>query len=284
MIDLRAPAETSADGRRFVCCVLVAATLHAVGGISPRRLTWRRHTEAAPAPLRTLVPVSFEETLVPVEPERVTSPTPPPPDLAPPPPRAPVAPPDGDKPRRRPEPVAAVAPPRRSDPPKPRKREAKTADAASPFSGKDGAFHARVCLLEPTVRSALAVENCEAVARFRTNAIDVAPQDYTKGFPGHRKRGDFFGIEYRGRFKVRAAGYYTFRLLSDDGALLYIDGEQVIDNDGLHRPRSKKMSLPLGQGEHELRLLYYQGVGYELALQLFVKGYKTEERLFGPEI
>jgi hypothetical protein len=58
----------------------------------------------------------------------------------------------------------------------------------------------------------------------------------------------------------------------------------VIDNDGLHRPRSKKMSLPLGQGEHELRLLYYQGVGYELALQLFVKGYKTEERLFGPEL
>lgn len=134
------------------------------------------------------------------------------------------------------------------------------------------------------MRSALAVENCEAVASFRTNSIDVAPQDYTKGFPGHRKRGDYFGIEYRGRFKVRAAGYYTFRLHSDDGAVLYIDGEQVLDNDGPHRPRSKNMSLPLSQGEHEFRLLYYQGIGYELALQLFVKGYKSEERIFGPEL
>jgi hypothetical protein len=134
------------------------------------------------------------------------------------------------------------------------------------------------------VRSALAVDGCSPVTEFRTNALDVAPRRFTEGFPGFTRRVDFFGVDYGGHFKVRAAGYYTFRLLADDGALLYIDGELVIDNDGRHSPVSKNMSLPLSAGEHEFRVLYYQGPPDELALQLFVKGYKTEERLFGPEL
>jgi len=44
------------------------------------------------------------------------------------------------------------------------------------------------------------------------------------------------------------------------------------------------IAMPLSAGEHDFRLLYFQGPGHELALQLFVKGYKTPERLFGPEI
>jgi len=290
VIDLRAPLGTSADARRFVYCLLVAATLHAMGAISPRRHARRPHAEA-PAPLRTIVPVSIEEALVPVEPEpeHVAPPTPPTPpipvpDLAPPAPRAPVTPPDGDKPRRKSEDVAAITPPRRTDAAKPHKREAEAADASSPFTGKDGAFRARVCMLKRSTHTALAVENCKAVTGFRTNAIDVSPRSFTEGFPGYPRRVEYFGIDYRGRFKVRAAGFYTFRLLSDDGALLYIDGEQVIDNDGRHSPLSAKMSLPLSQGEHQFRLLYYQGPGDQLALQLFVKGYKSEERIFGPEL
>lgn len=126
------------------------------------------------------------------------------------------------------------------------------------------------------------VDGCKPVASFRTNAIDVAPRRFTHGFPGVERRVDWFGIDYRGRFKVRATDYYTFRLLSDDGAIFYIDGQPVIDNDGQHSPRSEKMALPLTKGEHEFRLLYFQGPGETLALELFVKRYKTEERPFGP--
>jgi hypothetical protein len=290
---LRAPAGTNVDARRFVYCLLAAAALHAVGAISPRRHARRPHTEA-PSPLRTLVPISSEDMLIPVEPdeapEPAASPPAPPspptlaPDLSPPAPRAPAAPPDPERPRHKSVDVAAVAPPRRADAPKPSDREARSPEAPSPFSGKEGAFRARVCMLERDVETALAVENCKAVTSFRTDAIDIPPRRFTEGFPGYRRRAEFFGVDYRGRFNVRAAGYYTFRLLSDDGSVLYIDGEQVIDNDGQHPPRSQKMSLPLSKGEHQFRLLYYQGPGSKLALQLFVKGFKSEERLFGPEL
>lgn len=288
MIDFRAPAGSSADARRFAYCLLVAAALHAMGAISPRRHARHPHTEA-PAPLRSVVPMSFEDTLVPVESEETPEHAPPPPppaapELAPPAPRAPADAPNLEKPHRKADNVAAVAPPRRSDDPKPTKSRAASADAPSPFSGKDGAFRARVCMLNSHVRTALAVEDCKAVAGFRADAIDVAPREFTEGFPGYKRRAEWFGIDYHGRFKVRAAGYYTFRLLSDDGSVLYIDGEQVIDNDGQHSPRSEKMSLPLSKGEHQFRLLYYQGPGNTLAVQLFVKGYKSEERLFGPEL
>lgn len=263
-----------------------------MGAISPRRHARHPHTEPS-APLRTIVPVSFEDTLVPVEseetPERVATPPSPPlppaaPELAPPTPRAPVDPAKAEKPRHQSDIVAAVAPPRRPDIPKPTPSRAASAEAPSPFSGKEGAFRARVCMLDHHVRTALAVENCKAVTGFRTDAIDVPPREFTEGFPGYKRRAEWFGIDYRGRFKVRAAGYYTFRLHSDDGSVLYIDGEQVIDNDGQHSARSEKMSLPLSKGEHQFRLLYYQGPGNTLAVQLFVKGYKGEERLFGPEL
>jgi hypothetical protein len=169
-------------------------------------------------------------------------------------------------------------------PPEPHEPRKKGDGSPSPFGGTEGAFGASVCLIAHGVRSALAVDGCEPVTTFRTSTIDVAPRRFTEGFPGVEQRVDWFGIDYRGTFTVRKADYFTFRLLSDDGAVLFIDGQEVIDNDGPHGPRSQAMSLPLTKGEHEFRLLYFQGRGWSLALQLFVKTYKTEERLFGPEL
>jgi hypothetical protein len=174
-----------------------------------------------------------------------------------------------------PKPLARVAPPAPSGPPR--------SDDAKAFGGDRGAFGADVCFLPKTTRSVRALDGCKVKTRFRANAINVPAREFKTGFPGVERRVDWFGIDYRGRFKVRAGGYYTFRLVSDDGAVLYVDGNQVIDNDGLHGEREAKMALPLTKGEHEFRLMYYQGPGSSLALQLFVKGYKTDEKPFGPE-
>jgi len=148
----------------------------------------------------------------------------------------------------------------------------------------EGAFHALVCFVRKGLKSALPVAGCRPIAAFRTNEINVSPRPFRQGFPGIARRVEWFGIDYRGRFSVRAQGYYTFRLLSDDGAVLFIDGESILDNDGQHSPRSVNVSLPLSRGKHDFRLLYYQGPGKSLALQLFVKAYHSPERLFGPEL
>jgi len=143
---------------------------------------------------------------------------------------------------------------------------------------------ALVCFLPRGTRSARDVRDCKPVASFRTNEINVSPRRFRRGFPGVERRVEWFGIDYRGRFKVKTAGYYAFRLVSDDGSVLLIDGVEVLDNDGKHPPREAKFAMPLSAGEHDMQLFYFQGPADTLALQLFVKAYKKDEKPFGPEL
>lgn len=78
--------------------------------------------------------------------------------------------------------------------------------------------------------------------------------------------------------------YFTFRLISDDGSLLYVDGHLIIDNERRHPPASKQATVPLAAGEHIVNVEYYQGPRDRIALQLFVTGSDGNEKLFGPVI
>ena len=68
-------------------------------------------------------------------------------------------------------------------------------------------------------------------------------------------------------------GSYEFRLGSDDGSLLYIDDELIIDNDGGHSFASVTGSVDLEEGYHSLRLEYFQGPVMEV---WSLNGMKTE--------
>ena len=50
--------------------------------------------------------------------------------------------------------------------------------------------------------------------------------------PPHR--GDRFAFRYQGWIEFPEAGDYTFTTRSDDGSRLWIDGQLVVDNDGIH--------------------------------------------------
>ncbi|MGC4095129.1 MAG: PA14 domain-containing protein [Polyangiaceae bacterium] len=152
------------------------------------------------------------------------------------------------------------------------------------FGGPKGAFRADICFIEDTVKKLNDISNCSTVASFFTDVIAVAPRNFSDGFPGVSERTAWFAIKYRGKFKVENPDYYTFRLLSDDGARLHIDGYQILDNDGQHMPRSVQSTITLEAGEHEFSLFYYQGPPEFLALELFVKRFNESERLFGPAI
>ena len=54
---------------------------------------------------------------------------------------------------------------------------------------------------------------------------------------------DNFAIVAKGVIKIEESGGYGFRLWSDDGSKLYIHGNQVIDNDGLHGTEMKQCNL-----------------------------------------
>lgn len=152
------------------------------------------------------------------------------------------------------------------------------------FGGKTGAFRGDVCFFEQRVSSLGQIRDCRPVATFYTSVLNVPARHFTEGFPGVSERVEWFAIRYRGKVKVTQAGTYKFRLISDDGSMLYIDGRRVINNDGQHAPRAQEGSLTLDVGEHILFVNYYQGPRENIALQLFVTPQNGSERLLTPTL
>jgi len=74
-------------------------------------------------------------------------------------------------------------------------------------------------------------------------------------------RTDYFAARYTGGFEVSEAGVYTFYLNSDDGSNLSIDGQTVIDNDGLHAAKEVSVELYLDAGTHDFQALYFEKAG-----------------------
>lgn len=70
-----------------------------------------------------------------------------------------------------------------------------------------------------------------------------------------------FALMFEGVLRVEQAGAYTFYLISDDGSLLYLDGEPVVDNGGYHGMETESGTVELEVGMVPLRLHYYQGGG-----------------------
>ncbi|GID91506.1 hypothetical protein Adi01nite_09180 [Amorphoplanes digitatis] len=72
---------------------------------------------------------------------------------------------------------------------------------------------------------------------------------------------DRFQSEVTGNVNIAAAGAYTFRLTSDDGSRLLIDGATVINHDGLHGVTSKEGAVTLTTGYHALSVDYFERDG-----------------------
>lgn len=88
---------------------------------------------------------------------------------------------------------------------------------------------------------------------------------------------DFFGFIFKGFLYVPSTASYTFRLESDDGAVLRIGGLELIDNDGSHSLRSVSGTISLQKGYHPIDLRYFDDYDeHEIRLFWSVNG-KTEQ-------
>jgi hypothetical protein len=103
-----------------------------------------------------------------------------------------------------------------------------------------------------------------------TPYLCVPPRAFDEGFPGVTNRFEWFAIDYTGRFWISEPGTYRFALLSDDGSILYIDGKRVIQNDKVHPVVEKTGFVNLKNGAHTIRVSYFQGPRFHVALVLRV--------------
>jgi hypothetical protein len=121
------------------------------------------------------------------------------------------------------------------------------------------------------------------VGSIYTKVLDIPQRSFTNGFPGITDKFEWFAIRYTGSFKVDREGDYAFRLVSDDGSRLFIDGNLIIDNDGTHPPKSVSGNVYLSNGMHQLEVDFFQGPREYLALQLFWTPPSGSEVIANPE-
>lgn len=138
----------------------------------------------------------------------------------------------------------------------------------------------KVYLLPDTTSGLPYFDTMEAVSTIYTKALDIPARSWDAGFPGVPDRFEWFGIEYTGTFKPVKSGKYYFRLLSDDGSKLYIDGKLIIDNDGAHGASSKTGEVYLDDSRHSIKVDYFQGPRFQIALQLFSNLENSSEEIF----
>ena len=97
---------------------------------------------------------------------------------------------------------------------------------------------------------------------------NVPEREFTTGFPDVPSLFEWFALNTRTTIVAPNDGEYKFRLISDDGSKLWIDGQIKIENDGLHQTAAKDVTVNLKKGDHTLTLDYFQGPRLKIALVL----------------
>ncbi|MFT7631032.1 MAG: cytochrome c553 [Mariniblastus sp.] len=82
---------------------------------------------------------------------------------------------------------------------------------------------------------------------------------------------DNYGVVFTGFWETKTDAEYQFRISSDDGSRVLVDGKSVIDNDGLHGMGWKQSKAKIPTGIHEVRVEFFEKTSGE-GLQIEVSG------------
>jgi hypothetical protein len=148
-------------------------------------------------------------------------------------------------------------------------------------NGTGGAFKGHAYVIPENTTKMPDFASMIPFATLFTDSFNVQSRSFTGGFPGALVQEDWFAIRYEGSFSLPKDGSYQFKLVSDDGAILYVDGQKVVDNDGKHTSRAITSQRDMKAGAHALRLDYWQAQKGAVALQLFLVEDGKDQLLVG---
>lgn len=106
---------------------------------------------------------------------------------------------------------------------------------------------------------------------YEGSSFSVVP-DFAKLTPGKTgnvnnfdislaNRPEIYAFSFNGYIDVPKDGLYTFYTASDDGSLLFIDNQLVVDNNGLHGTVEKSGQIGLKAGKHAISVGFFQQNG-----------------------
>jgi len=173
-----------------------------------------------------------------------------------------------------PAPASAPVPPPPPPPVEAAPRAAVTTPAAAPKlfeecgDASDRHIVADVYRLRRDAQSVTEMRGRQPIKRVCLAQLDITPRNFLEGFPGMGSTVEWFGLDIRFTVTIAETTTREILLLADDGAVLSIDDENVIDNDGIHAPTPVATKVTLEKGSHNFRIRYFQGPGPDLALML----------------
>jgi len=79
-----------------------------------------------------------------------------------------------------------------------------------------------------------------------------------------RNRDTNFAFRFTTTVSVATAGEYQFSTTSDDGSQLFIDGQLIVNNDGVHGARTVSGSAAMTAGVHSVVVTFFERAGEEV--------------------
>ena len=70
-----------------------------------------------------------------------------------------------------------------------------------------------------------------------------------------------FAAVWTGKIPIYEGGEYEFSTKSDDGSRMFVDGEKVVDNWGLHGATEVKATAKLVRGYHDIKVEFFEKGG-----------------------
>lgn len=143
-------------------------------------------------------------------------------------------------------------------------------------NGQGGAFKGIAFAIPKNTQKMPDFGQLRPFATLFRDVFDTLPGEFKAGFPGITRESDWFGIRYEGLVAIPSDGTYRFRMASDDGAILYIDDEKLLDNDGVHLSTNVWQEKAMTKGLHRVRLDYFHTTGL-VSLMVWVSKDKGPE-------
>lgn len=125
-----------------------------------------------------------------------------------------------------------------------------------------------------TGRNSLATQLAGAphLGSFYMDKFDVTARDWQQGFPkfpaslSHLREN--YAVRCFTKLRVTTAGMHTFSITSDDGMRVLLNNSPVVQDDGLHSPRTTSAQANLVKGLYNMEVQYFQGPRTQIAAEL----------------
>ncbi len=107
----------------------------------------------------------------------------------------------------------------------------------------------------------------DTLARVSFHNIHIPETNSKNAFP-QLKQSEALGLILYGEVTIRKDACYEFSLNSDDGSILWIDNQIIVNNDGDHKMLMVKDTVYLKKGVYPTKLWYFQGFPNKYGLVL----------------